>query len=112
MVNKECLECKKYMMQPEGKCHGKQNPCIHFERDPRGKMVRTKVRVPLSSNSHTKMIKPGELMVLSDKGKSLECIVRHINDVNLDNMTVSVEIDYHEKEMPVFEKKKLFRILK
>ena len=38
----DCYTCKKHLSQG-GKCYEKSKNCLFYEKEPRGKMVRTKI---------------------------------------------------------------------
>ena len=94
----ECLTCKKHFSQG-GRCFENVRNCLHYEEEPRGKMVRTELTFRIDADVETPVIKFGEKILVSD------------NWINLRDMLCNVSADYHENEMPRFEKTKKFNVV-
>lgn len=106
----DCLTCKQHFSQG-GECFVNKNNCLFYKNEPRGKMIYTKVKILIDSprSFETPVIESGAKIVLEDKGKALEVFVTKVISINLNDRHCDIEISYHEKEMPSFEKRKLFR---
>lgn len=111
MNNNECLICKKHYIQ-EGSCSLGVKNCLYFEEEPRGKMVRTKIKIFISEYATTPILKSGSIIELTDYGRVYKCRVVKILEVNMQDYSVVLEMDYHENQKPKSEKKKLFKIIK
>lgn len=106
----KCLTCKKHWSQG-GRCSGNVRNCLHYEEEPRGKMVRTELSFRMDAEAETPVVRFGEKILVSDGSKAVEMTVVKINWVNLRDMLCNVSADYHENEMPRFEKEKKFKAL-
>ena len=108
----ECFTCKKHISQFGNCMEGKKN-CLLYDEEPRGKMIRTTITFNMDCSVETPIIKYGaKVIFVDDNGKEVEMIIIKINWINLDRMTCNVDVNYHENEMPIFEKKKRFKIVK
>jgi hypothetical protein len=110
MDNYECLICKKHYSQG-GRCMANKSNCLLFEEESRGKVIRTSLKFEIIQNAEIPLIKPHNKIIFSDNGKKIECEIIKINWINMENYIVSVEVDYHENEMPSCEKRKLFKLV-
>ena len=106
-----CYICTNHYSQG-GKCYENKDNCLFFIEEPRGKMVRTTLTFELNCNAETSIISYNRKIIIEDKGKYIEMTVIRINWFNLKNMTCNVDVEYHENEMPSFERKKLFQIIR
>lgn len=106
----ECLTCKKHWSHG-GRCSENVSNCLHYEEEPRGKMVRTELTFHMDTEAETPVIKFGEKILVSDGSKAVEMSVIKINWVNLQDMLCNVTAEYHENEMPRFEKTKKFKVV-
>lgn len=106
----DCFICKKHYSQGGGCCTSRKN-CGAFEEEPRGRMLRTSLTFKIDSNADTSIIKPGGKIIFDDNGQSAEMQVVKINWIDLKKMSCNVDADYHENDMPRFEKKKRFKVL-
>lgn len=108
----ECLICKNHYSQ-DGKCYGGHLNCISFVEEEKGRMIRSAFQFEVTNHAETPIIEKGNYITFTEKsGRSYDIRVVNINWVNMDNMTICVEGDYHEKEMPKKELIKHFRIVK
>ena len=107
----ECLICKKHYTQ-EGSCYLDIKNCIQFEEEPKGKMIRTKIKITMDEYATTPILKSGNIIELVDHGRVYECRVVKILEVDMKDCSVILEADYHENEKPMFEKKKTFTVIK
>ena len=106
----ECLTCKKHFSQG-GRCFENVRNCLHYDEEPRGKMVRTELTFRIDADVETPVIKFGEKILVSDGSKAVEMTVIKINWIKLRDMLCNVSADYHENEMPRFEKTKKFNVV-
>ena len=112
MGDKECLICKNHYSQG-GKCSAEKKNCLLFEEEPRGKMIRTDLSFGIDVEPETPIIKYNSKVVFDDEnGKTIEMVVIKINSLDLDKRICNVTVEYHENEKPIFERKKLFRLIK
>lgn len=96
-----------------GNCYEGKRNCLLYDEEPKGKMIRTNVSFIIDSRASTPFIKCGKkVLFIDDNGKEIEMIIIKINGINLEKMTCNVDVAYHEYEIPVFEKKKLFKVIK
>lgn len=107
----DCLICKRHYSQGGRCCENRKN-FLGFEKEPRGKMIRTSLTFYIDSRAETSFIKYGEKIRFDDNGQTFEMVVVKINWINLEKMVFNVDVDYHETEMPTFEKKKKFKIIR
>ena len=108
----ECLICKKHYTQGGTCCANKKN-CLLFEKEEKGKMIRGTFCVKIHHNAQTEVIKPsGKILLQDEKGKSFEGLVTRINGIDMSRGLVSVNVRYHETEMPYCERKKKFKVLR
>lgn len=107
----ECLTCKKHLSQG-GRCFKNVRNCLHYEEEPRGKMVRTELTFHMDADAETPMIRFGEKILFSDGSRGVEMTVIKINWINLQDMLCNITAEYHENEMPRFEKEKKFKALR
>lgn len=109
-MNDECLICKKHHTQ-SGKCWGNKENCLFYEEEQRGKMIRTNFSFNIDILTDTPIIKSNSKIIIDDSGKDVEMVIIKINSVNLDTRICNVTAEYHESEKPIFERKKMFKIV-
>lgn len=107
----ECLICKKHYTQG-GSCSHKVRNCLCFEEEPRGKMIRTRIKVFMYEDATTTLVKSRSILELEEDGKIYEVRVAKILEVDMEDFSITLEVDYHENEKPKFEKRKQFKIVK
>lgn len=111
-MENECLICKKHYSQG-GNCRAEKRNCLLFVEEPRGKMIRTDLSFDIDVETETPIIKYSSKVVFNDgKNKTIEMIIIKINSLNLAKRKCNVTVEYHENEKPIFERKKLFRLIK
>lgn len=106
----DCYTCKKHLSQG-GKCYENSKNCLFYEKEPRGRMVKTEVAFEMDSEAETPIIKAGSKVIFEENGRELEFTIKKINMIDMKTMTCSVEAEYHENEMPKFEKIKMFKVV-
>lgn len=106
----DCYTCKKHLSQG-GKCYEKSKNCLFYEKEPRGKMVRTKISFEMDRQAVTPIIKNGAKVIFTEDGKDIEFTIRKINSINLETMMCNVDAEYHENEKPKFERIKMFKVV-
>ena len=110
-MNDKCLVCKKHYTQ-SGKCMERKRNCLLFEEEPRGKMVRTDLSFEIDIEPETPIIKYDSKVVFEDaNGKSIEMVIIKINSLDLEKRLCNVTVEYHENEIPLWEKRKLFKLI-
>lgn len=107
----ECLTCKKHFSQG-GNCWENKNNCLLYDQETRGKIIETNIAFKMVNWVETPMIRPGEKIVIDDRGQEIEMKILKINWINLNSMMCGVSVCYHENEKPYFERRKLFTIAK
>lgn len=106
----DCKTCKKFVFQ-SGSCSGKNKKCNGFELEPRGKKIRSSMKLDISQDRSGPIIKYGAYITLVEANKETEVEVIKINYVDLENMHVGLDICFFEKDMPDYEKRKRFEII-
>ena len=106
-MDNECIICKKHYTQGGKCCENKRN-CLLYEKEPRGRMIRTNI----VENPSSPLIKYGEKILIDEDGKTVEMVCIKLNWLNLKTRECNISVDYHENEKPKFEKKKIFKIIK
>ena len=74
-------------------------------------MVRTELTFHMDADAETPMIRFGEKILFSDGSGGVEMTVIKINWINLQDMLCNITAEYHENEMPRFEKEKKFNVV-
>jgi hypothetical protein len=110
-MDNECLICKKHYSQ-SGKCSSDRKNCLLFEEEPRGKMIRTELTFSIDAEPETPLIKYNSKVAFEDKGKAVEMTIIKINWLDLSRRICNVTAEYHEKEMPYFERKAMFKLVR
>lgn len=111
MREDECLICKKHYTQG-GTCYLTKQNCLMFDLEPKGKMIRTNFTFSIDVVPDTPVIQSYSKVIIDDKGKDVEMIIIKINRIDLNKRLCSVTAEYHEKDKPYFERKKLFKLVK
>lgn len=112
MIGLECDYCKRYVMQG-GTCYENKQNCLMFDREPRGRVKRTKVIVPFDFDGKYGTIKYHGKVTLVDGNQEFEVTVIKILEVDIDNAEIHMEVDYHENDWePKTERVKKFRVIK
>lgn len=106
----DCYTCKKHYSQG-GKCMEEKNNCLFYEKEPRGKMIRTDFSFQLDHLAETPIIKYNSKVIFDDNGTDIEMVIIKINWINLKTMMCNVTAEYHENEKPRCEKMKIFKIV-
>lgn len=70
----KCLTCKKHWSQG-GRCSENVRNCLHYEEEPRGKMVRTELSFRMDAEAETPVVRFGEKILVSDGSKAVEMTV-------------------------------------
>lgn len=86
--------------------------CLLFEEEPRGKKVRTKLAFHIDPDVETHLIKPFSAIRLEEGEKTEEITVIEILYIDLEKWIIAIEGEFYQNEMPVFQKKRMFRIVK
>lgn len=107
----DCYTCKRHYSQG-GKCWENAKNCLFYEKEPRGRMVKTEVKFEMDSRAETPIIKAESKVIFEENGRELEFTIKKINMIDMKTMTCSVEAEYHENEMPKFEKMKKFKAVR
>lgn len=107
----ECLTCKKHYSQG-GDCWEHKRNCLYYDKEPRGKMMRTTFSFEMISDAENTLIKQGEKLIINYSGKEIEITIIKINWVEMENMVCNVTGMYHENEEPMHEKIKKFRVVR
>lgn len=110
VIHLDCRTCKKHYSQV-GRCMGNKENCLFYENEPRGKMIRTTLSFEMNNMAETPIIKYNSKVIFEDNGKDIEMTIIKINWINLKTMICNVDVEYHENEMPHFEKVKMFKIV-
>lgn len=110
-MESECLTCKKHYSQG-GDCWEHKRNCLYYEKEPRGKMMRTTFSFEMKSDAENTLIKQGEKLIIDDRYKEIEITIIKINWVDMENMVCNVTGKYHENEEPMYERKKKFRVVR
>lgn len=111
-MENECLTCKRHYTQGGKCCENKRN-CLLYEKEPRGRMIRTSITFDIDvRNPSSPNIKYGEKILIEEDGKTFEMICIKLNWLNLKTRECNISVDYHENEKPKFEKMKMFKIVK
>lgn len=105
-----CETCKKNYTQG-GKCVENKKNCLFYEEEQRGKMIRTSFTFALDSRAETPIIKYNSKVIFEDDGKDIEMTIIKINWINLETMMCNVDAEYHQNEIPRFEKLKMFKLV-
>lgn len=112
MSVEECLICKHHVTQ-SGDCSMNVCNCLFFEEEPRGKMIQTNLYFTLDDrNASTPLFQRNSKIVILDGYREIEAKVIRINWVDLQKRKMCVCVEYHENEMPSFELRKNFRLVK
>lgn len=111
MVCYDCEICKHYFFQSGG-CSGKNKPCKEFVKELRGRKIRTKFKINIAHNHSMPVLEYGAIITIVEDSKETEIEIIKIAYVDLINMVIGVEGNYFEHDMPEFEKKKKFRVIK
>ncbi|WP_270551950.1 MULTISPECIES: hypothetical protein [Dorea] len=106
----DCSECQHHYSQ-NGKCIENKNNCLYYLEEPRGKMLRTNFSFTILADAETPVIKPGAIINIEENGRTIGLKVIRINWINLDTMTCNIEAFYHDKEAPIFVRRKNFRVI-
>jgi hypothetical protein len=77
----DCYTCKKHLSQG-GKCYEQSKNCLFYEKEPRGKMVRTKISFEMDRQAVTPIIKNGAKVIFTEDGKDIEFTIRKINSIH------------------------------
>lgn len=108
----ECEYCKKYVMQG-GRCYERKRNCILFDPEPRGKMIRRRVKISFVFAGNYGKVECHKSVTLVDGKREFEATVIKIKSIDLDNGEIVAEVDYHENDwQPKSERLKKFKIVK
>lgn len=106
----ECEVCKNYIFQGGG-CYGKSKKCSGFQEEPRGRKIRTKLKIDISHDGTDLVLRHGAHITIAENNKETEIEIIKINYVDLENMWVGIDAYYFERDMPEYEKRKRFRVI-
>lgn len=84
-MESECLTCKKHYSQG-GDCWEHKRNCLYYDKEPRGKMMRTTFSFEMKSDAENTLIKQGEKLIIDNPGKEIEITIIQINWVDMENM--------------------------
>lgn len=106
----DCKTCKKFVFQ-SGSCSGKNKKCNGFELEPRGKKIRSSMKLDISQDRSGPIIKYGAYITLVEANKETEVEVIKINYVDLENMHVGLDICFLKKICQITKKEKGLKLL-
>ena len=110
----DCSECQHHYSR-NGKCIENKNSneaevsnCINNGNVFGGEEA---AGITILADAETPVIKPGAIINIEENGRTIGLKVIRINWINLDTMTCNIEAFYHDKEAPIFVRRKNFRVI-
>lgn len=110
-----CERCKRYIKQG-GTCNGYRNKCLHYNEEPRGRIITKPIKIICAEDSEMPVIKPKSKLELDGLD---EITVRRIESVDIINGIVVIIAEVYselydkaqeEQEARMFKRE--FRVLK
>lgn len=103
-----CERCKRYIKQG-GTCNGYGYKCLHYDEEPRGKIITKSIKILCAGDYEMPIIKPR--LKLDLEGLD-EVVIREIKSVDTVKKIVEVTADVYSELYKALTIKRNFKVLK